>query len=259
MATSKSTALAVVDEFGLSPASVAELAQAIKEEIGVMGALDLPRTHVPTGTSPFWPIKATADDQRPTMEEALEGVIVLHHPSYAYFASPDPKPGTRPDCSSRDGITGVTTDGGEVIACATCPHNQFGSGAKADGSPGRGKACKNAHMLYMMREGELLPLMVKIPPTGVRPLKSYLQGLLLPKNRANPMRRPYEVVTRIMLNPVANVDGTAYLVPAFEAIGALPAETAAALKRYGESFVGVEPVPDGIPGEDLDADAADVF
>ena len=35
----------------------------------------------------------------------------------------------------------------------------------------------------------------------------YLQGLLLPKNRANPMRRPYEVVTRIMLNPVANVDG----------------------------------------------------
>ena len=43
MATSKSTALAFVDEFALSSTSVAELAQAIKEEIGVMGTLDLPR------------------------------------------------------------------------------------------------------------------------------------------------------------------------------------------------------------------------
>jgi hypothetical protein len=253
MAT-KSTALAVIDEFAISPASVAELALAIKEEIGVMGTLDLPRTHVPSGTITAWPVKATSDDQRPSMVEALEGVIVLHHPSYAYYSNPDPKPGVRPDCVSRDGVAGITTEGGEMISCATCPYNQFGTGVKSDGSPSRGKACKNGWMLYMMREGEILPTMIKIPPTGVKPLKSYFQGLLLPKDKSNPMRRPHEVVTRIVLNPASNGDNTAYVVPAFEAVGALTPEAAAALKKYGESFIGVAPVAEPMP-----VDEADVF
>ena len=254
MATSKSTALAIVDEFALSPASVAELAQAIKEEIGVMGTLDLPRTNVPSGGTLIWPVKATADDKRPALVEALEGVIVLHHPAYAYYSNPTPAPGTRPDCASRDGISGITTEGGELISCATCPYNQFGSGVKADGSPSRGKACKNAWMLYMLREGELLPTTIKIPPTGVRPLKSYFQGLLLPKDKGNPMRRPHEVVTRITLNPASSFDGTDYGVPAFEAVGALKPEAAAALKKYGESFVGMAPV-----AEPMSADESDPF
>lgn len=252
MATSKSTALAVIDEFAISPASIAELATAIKEEMGAMGALDLPRTNVPTGGNPYWPVKATSDDQRPAMVEALEGVIVLHHPAYAYYSNPTPAPGTRPDCASRDGVAGITTEGGEMISCATCPYNQFGSGVKADGSPSRGKACKNGFMLYMLRDGEILPTMIKIPPTGIKPLKSYFQGLLLPKDKGNPMRRPHEVVTRIMLNPAASGEGTAYVVPAFEALGALKPEAAAALKKYGESFVGVAPVAEPMPADDED-------
>lgn len=247
----KSTALAIVEDFALSPASVAELAQAIKEEMGAMGALDLPRTNVPAGGTLAWSIKATADDKRPTVTEALEGVIVLHHPAYAYYSNPTPAPGTRPDCSSRDGVSGITTEGGEMISCATCPYNQFGSGVKADGSPSRGKACKNAFMLYMLREGEILPTMVKIPPTGVKPLKSYFQGLLLPKDKSNPMRRPHEVVTRITLNFATSTDsGTSYAVPAFEAVGALAPEAAEALKKYGQSFVGVAPVADAMVAED---------
>ncbi len=251
MAT-KTTELAVIDEFAISPAAVAELALAIKEEIGVMGTLDLPRTHVPTGGNPYWPVKATSDDQRPAMVDALEGVIVLHHPAYAYYSNPTPVPGTRPDCASRDGVAGITTEGGELISCATCPYNQFGSGVKSDGSPSRGKACKNAFMLYMLREGEILPTMIKIPPTGVKPLKSYFQGLLLPKDKTNPMRRPHEVVTRIVLNPTASGDGTAYVVPAFEAIGALAPEASAGLKKYGESFAGVVPVAEPLPADDGD-------
>jgi len=249
MAT-KSTALAVLDSYAISPDAVAELAQAIKEEIGVMGALDLPRTHVPSGGVLAWPVKATADDQRPAMVEELEGVIVLHHPAYAYYSNPTPAPGTRPDCSSRDGVTGITTDGGEMVPCATCPYNQFGSGLREDGTPSRGKACKNAFMLYLLREGEILPTMVKIPPTGVKPLKSYLQGLLIPRDRSNPMRRPHQVVTRITLNPATSASGTTYAVPAFEAIGALAPETAESLRRYGQSFVGVTPVADAMAADE---------
>ena len=106
----------------------------------------------------------------------------------------------------------------------------------------------------MLREGEILPTMIKIPPTDVKPLKSYFQGLLLPKDKGNPMRRPHEVVTRIVLNPAGSSDGTDYGVPAFEAVGALKPETAAALKKYGESFVGVAPV-----AEPLAVDDGDVF
>ena len=251
MATVKTTELAVVENFALSPASVAELAQAIKEEIGVMGALDLPRTHVPSGGTLAWPVKSTADDKRPAIVEALEGVIVLHHPAYAYYSNPTPAPGTRPDCASRNGEYGITTEGSEMMSCATCPYNQYGSGVKADGSPSRGKACKNAFMLYLLRAGELLPTMVKIPPTGVKPLKSYIQGLLLPKG-GGAMRRPNEVVTKITLDPASSFDGTDYGVPAFEAVGVLNPETAVALKKYGESFVGVAPVAEPLPAEDGD-------
>lgn len=251
MATAKSTALAVVENFALSPASVAELAQAIKEEIGIMGALDLPRTNVPSGGTLIWPVKATADDKRPALIEALEGVIILHHPAYAYYSNPSPTAGMRPDCSSRNGEYGITTEGGEMVSCATCPYNQFGSGTKADGSPSRGKACKNAFMLYLLREGELLPTMVKIPPTGVKALKAYIQGLLLPKGGGT-MRRPYEVVTRITLNPASNSDGTDYGVPSFEAIGVLKPDVAESLKKYGESFAGVAPVAEPIGAEDGD-------
>lgn len=254
MATTKTNALAVVDEFAVSSASVAELAQAIKEEIGAMGALDLPRTNVPAGGTLAWSVKATADDKRPSVVEALEGVIVLHHPAYAYYSNPTPAPGTRPDCASRDGVSGITTEGGELISCATCPYNQFGSAVKADGSPGKGKACKNAWTLYVLREGEILPTMVKIPPTGVKPLKSYIQGLLLPRDKSNPMRRPHEVITRITLNPATSGDGTTYAVPAFEAVGALKPETADALRRYGQTFIGVAPV-----AEALSEDEAEVF
>jgi len=246
---SKSTALAIVENYGIAPAEIAELAQAIKEEIGAMGALDLPRTNVPAGGSSAWSVKATSDDKRPTVTDALEGVIIMHHPFYAYYSNPKPAPGTRPDCSSRDGVSGITADGGEMVSCATCPYNQFGSGVKADGTPSRGKACKNSFMLYLLREGEILPTMVKIPPTGVKPLKSYFQGLLMPKDKANPMRRPYEVVTRITLGNAKSADGTEYSVPEFEAVGALDKETAESLRRFGQSFVGLAPVTE-TAGED---------
>ena len=91
---SKSTALALVENYGIAPAEIAELAQAIKEEIGAMGALDLPRTNVPAGGSSAWSVKATSDDKRPTVTDALEGVIIMHHPFYAYYSNPKPAPGT---------------------------------------------------------------------------------------------------------------------------------------------------------------------
>lgn len=251
MPISKSTALAVVDNFAISPTEIAEMAQSIKEEIGAMGPLDLPRTNVPAGGVLAWSIKATADDPRPAVVEALEGVIICHHAAYAYYSNPTPAPGTRPDCSSRDGFKGTTIDG-EVLACETCPYNRWGSGIKADGSASRGKACKNAWMLYLLREGAILPTMVKISPTGVKPLKSYFQGLLVPSNLSEPRRRPHEVITRITLRLATSGDGTKYAIPEFEAVAALSKEAAESLHQYGLSFAGMAPVADELSSADDD-------
>ena len=47
--------------------------------------------------------------------------------------------------SSHDGKQGVERETGEIKDCALCPYNQFGSDDK-------GKACKNVHRVFILRE-----------------------------------------------------------------------------------------------------------
>jgi hypothetical protein len=67
-----------------------------------------------------------------------------------------------------DGITGTGNPGG---SCSDCPFNQFGS----DG--GKGKACKNMKLLYILTEGNMLPLVVSLPPSSLSAYRKYTVGL----------------------------------------------------------------------------------
>ena len=122
--------------------------------------------------------------------------------------------GERPACRSMDGKTGLEELTGEVHDCDSCPYNQF----TEDG--GR-KACTNKRQLYIMREGDLLPVLFALPPSALKAFDNYrVQASLT-------LRTPmYALLTRITLKTKKSGNGTEYSSPVFTAIGKLPLDEA---------------------------------
>lgn len=128
-----------------------------------------------------------------------------------------------PNCYSTDNRIGIGTPGGE---CAKCPYNKFGSG-----EDGQSKACKNAHRLYILRSGELYPVVVTIPPTSLKSLSDYLAKRIVTKGL-----RSYGVVTKLTLKKATNNTGIAYSQVQFAVVEKLSSENAEILKKFGESI-----------------------
>ena len=108
------------------------------------------------------------------MAKAFEGHILLWHEANCYwshaFGEGD---GSFPDCSSSDGIY---PDGGEnrqAEACADCPMNEYGTDLKG----GRGKACQNMILLYIVLDGQRLPFILKAPPSSLGKKESLIRWL----------------------------------------------------------------------------------
>lgn len=168
---------------------------------------DLDRLTVPAGGGTSWTI--------PDLEEgeitikSLDGVIVIWETNRAYWLSDDVT-GEAPDCASRNGkvpepggffaLDGENAEINPEGTCASCPMNQFGSASK-----GQGKACKESKLLYMLREGELLPSIVSLPPTSIKALKSFLIQLAAKKRR-----KFYEVEVRLDLVSDVSAAGQKY-------------------------------------------------
>ncbi len=122
----------------------------------------------------------TDDPDAPEYLPALTGVMLYTHAACAYW--PETEDGEDPEdnqplCSSLDGKTGIGTPGG---ACEVCALNAFGSGAK-----GRGKACKNMRVIYLLRSGEFLPIQFQLPPTSLRSFRDFMNRAFRLRNRAS--------------------------------------------------------------------------
>lgn len=128
--------------------------------------LRFPRVKIPSGGALQFELP-TGDPTNPDYSKTLEGVILFNHSSYAYWPEGDEyDDDTAPLCSSADGKTGIGEPGGLCVQCAL---NRFGSGPK-----GRGKACKNMRVLYLLRSGEVMPLQVTLPPTSLSPFSEFM-------------------------------------------------------------------------------------
>lgn len=82
-----------------------------------------------------------------------------------------------PLCSSMDGIAGTDEDG-NGIECATCPHNQWGSGVDETGMATKGKACKEMRRVFVAQKDALLPIFISLPPTSLKPFDTYCSARL---------------------------------------------------------------------------------
>ena len=154
----KKNELAVVKDFNLVTIS-GDLAEAIAEEMDGLGTIPFDRVKIPSGGGLAFEVPGE-DEENPETAGELVGAILYHHPVNAYWIEKFSGGNEQPDCSSMDGKQGILRGTGEIMSCADCPHNKFGS-------DGLGKACKNVHRVYILREDNPVPLILSLPPTSL--------------------------------------------------------------------------------------------
>lgn len=194
-----------------------EIAEAIAEEMDGLGTVPFDRVKIPSGGGIAFELPGE-DEDNPESATELVGVILYHHPVNAYWAEKFEGGSDQPDCSSNDGKMGVLKETGECKTCADCPFNQFGSGDN-----GSGKACKNTHRIYILREGNPVPLILSLPPTSLKYLRDYISKRILLKGM-----RCYHAVTKITLKKEKSAAGIAYSRAAFTFVEKLAPEQIAA-------------------------------
>ena len=204
--------LTVVENFDLQTIS-GDLAQTIAEEMDGLGAPPFDRVKIPSGGWLAFELPGE-DDENPESATEIVGVILDHHPVNAYWINKFAGGNEQPDCSSYDGKQGVERETGEIKDCASCPYNQFGSDDK-------GKACKNVHRVFILREGNPVPLVLSLPPTSLKYMRDYIAKRVILKGF-----RCWQVVTKITLKKEKNAAGIAYSRAVFTFAGKLSTEKA---------------------------------
>jgi len=184
-----------------TPADMQWLNEAMSEDCAGI-ELQLDRIKIPAGGSTAFEIP-TGDSDEPEMVKEITGVILFNHPANAYYKDKYTGGSNPPDCSSFDGIHGTGTPGGN---CKTCPYNKFGSG------DGKSKACKNRRILYILREGQLFPVILNLPVGSSGAYKNYVKHLLTQRSSLS------RVVTTISLKKAMSDSNIAYSQAVFKLV-----------------------------------------
>jgi len=184
-----------------TPADMQWLNEAMSEDCAGI-ELQLDRIKIPAGGSTAFEIP-TGDSDEPEMVKEITGVILFNHPANSYYKDKYTGGSNPPDCSSFDGIHGTGTPGGN---CKTCPYNKFGSG------DGKSKACKNRRILYILREGQLFPVILNLPVGSSGAYKNYVKHLLTQRSSLS------RVVTTISLKKAMSDSNIAYSQAVFKLV-----------------------------------------
>lgn len=173
----------------------------------------------PSGGSTVFSVPGLTGDEA---EKELTGIILDYTTPRAYWDTPAPIEGTPPVCMSQNSI--VSHDG---KACYSCPFNDFGS---KDGES-NAKACKESVLLFLLRPGNVLPLLVRVPVTSKPRFLKYtarLAGNLVPVN---------SVVTKITLEKATSKSGKPYALFNFEAVSILSPQETEHAKAYARQLM----------------------
>lgn len=215
----------------LLPGSDFDALEVVTTNIGAggMSVMDLDQVGIPAGGGSAWEVPDL--DGTETIKE-LEGVIVAWKSPRTFYRKSieETGGGEAPDCWSDDGESGVGefgpgSEGNPSGKCADCPMNQWGS----DLGGGRGKACREHRQLFVLRPGSVLPIVVNLPPTSIKPLRQYMLRL------ASKGVHYYSVTTKLTLE--SKSDGGRKWSAVHPALGErLSVEQAAVAHQIGESL-----------------------
>ena len=209
-----------VSPFVIFQTELAEIHEAIEANVGDAGlsAGDFERIKVPAGGGIAWSVQGLDGEE---MIKELSGIIIAWRDTRAYWSlsMEDSDGNMPPDCYSMDARTGIGKPGGD---CHKCPLAQFGSDPKG----GDGQACKLIRQLFLIREDNLLPEIVNLPPSSVKPARQYFLRLA---SKGVPC---YSVITKLVLEKTKNGQGIVYSKAALTSGGRLTPEQAQRAKQY---------------------------
>ena len=173
----------------------------------------------PSGGSTVFSVPGLTGEEA---EKELLGIVLDYMTPRAYWSTPDPVEGTPPDCLSHDSI--MSCDG---KICARCPYNDYGS---KDGET-NAKACKESVLLFLLRQDNILPLLVRMPVTSKFRFLKYMTRLI------GTMTPVTGVVTRITLEKATSKTGKPFALFNFDAVSLLSPEETAMAKAFGQQFM----------------------
>ena len=191
-------AVAAVDQtYPILAMDPTRLGRIIKANIGStkLTEFDVDRITVPTGGGKLWTVPGLEGESN---QEHIEGLLVHWKEPRSYWKQSfdDSGGGVRPDCESPDGVTGFGDPGG---SCASCALAQFGTHHK-----GRGQACKQMRVLFMVTQQNFLPIAVSCPPTSLINMQTFFLRLASRGILYN------HIVVRLALMQDKNKDGIKY-------------------------------------------------
>jgi len=152
------------------------------------------RVKIPSAGSVVFEVPNMETGETETVSE-FSAVILHHHPLHVYYKDKYTGGNNAPDCASYDGIMGVGDPAGE---CDNCEYNRFGTGENG------AKACKNRRRIYLLREGEIFPLLLSLPTGSLTEFAKYIKRLLSKGTASN------SVVTRFTLQKATNRGGLVF-------------------------------------------------
>lgn len=232
MADGNGTALVPFEKYELAQHDPAQVIEVVQANLGgqQMTERDLDVVKMPSGGSLFFEVPGL-DGTQP--EKTLQGVIVHQNIVRAFWKESidEGGAGKPPDCHSPDAVWGFGDPGDGLRAqsppkgCDDCPMSQFGSA-----EDGRGQACTQSHLLFLVRHEELLPMVVRLSPMSLAPAKKFLGRL---SSKVIPY---YGVVVEIGLEPAKNAEGTDYARATFRAAAVLEQGERERVKKFGDSL-----------------------
>ena len=191
----KQNEIAVAEPIGYITKAV-DLAELFSEELdGLRPSFE--KIRIPAGGGICYEVPG-ADPENPDTVKEFHAVILYHHPMNSYYTEKFTGGSNPPDCSSLDGKIGVLKESGECRDCKDCPHVKFGTGENG------GMACKQKRRMYLLREGEILPLIMTLPTGSLSEFTKYVTRLVAKGKHAN------GVVTKFTLKKVQNSTGISY-------------------------------------------------
>lgn len=213
--------------------ALVEVLEVEQRTSGGLSAADLTRIKLPTGGSMFWAIPTPEGD---IPLKSFDGVILDYRDTRAWWEKElgNGGGGAPPDCSSEDaehgnGRYGIASDENPSGKCTSCPMSQWGT----KGNGGRGQACRSVRQVFLLRDAELMPTLLALPPSSQRPFRKYILGL------ASTGISPYEVVTTFELAKATNKGGIDYasVAASTSAEKHIPAEEMAWIREYRDRFL----------------------
>lgn len=210
--------------FRLPEIDAEEMAE-LREEMHGLNVAPL-RIKAPSGGGIAFEVPNPDDPENPDSIKELFGIIVHHHPVNRLYLTgmEDAGDDRQPDCSSIDGVLGISKQGTSK-ECTACPLSQRGS------SPTGGRMCSPRHRLYFLTEGSLMPYIIEVPPASLKNFAPYLNNLT-----QRLFKGAHAVVTKITLKKATNKSNVAYSEMHFSRAGNLAPAMAKDMKAMKESL-----------------------